>query len=196
MKAILLIPLFCLTLAGTLHADGYLPKKLGNMSFMGSRVYDTAGMGLSLRYQPEEGEAKLDVYLYTYGIADLKEGESDDLEKAFSDIMLGIKEMEERGYYQDVRKPTTGSGTIELAGRKLPFYWGGTTYNQTSKNSETTNVSNLDTRASFYFITVYDGRFLKIRYTKPSDDYEATEAEFKALLEDFEKKFNRFSNRS
>tara|TARA_R100000027_G_scaffold50114_3_gene38778 strand:+ start:4273 stop:4887 length:615 start_codon:yes stop_codon:yes gene_type:complete len=182
-----------LLLAASSLADarGRLPKEIAGFDLQGISIYDEPGLGFSARYWMDEKEQKFDVYLYTAGVADLGSGVNDRVAQEFKSLFVQISEMERLGYYADVTDPQTGSGTINLDGSDVGFLWGRVQFRQTDKGREVTHVESQDIRSSYVFITAYQGRFLKVRYTLLSDDLEAGTDAFMAIMEDFERRFSQ-----
>lgn len=183
----LLLSLLTLTVC---HGDGAFRARIGEWELAGVRVYDDPDLGFSVRYDQPETQDKFDVYFYNNGQTDLGTGLSGNaVARELGLVIAGIQEMGKRGYYADISEPKLGQGTIDLNGDAVAFMFAHVTYRQTDKDSEKLGNPSTDLRQSFAFLTTYNGRFLKVRFTVISEDYDAAFAQFNGILEQLERSF-------
>ena len=187
----LLLSVILILVCNSLFARGTLPKMILGYELLGVSIYDDPRLGFSARYQNSENNEKFDVYLYTKGIEELGTGLSDHVSAELSSVLEQIREVERLGYYSDVSVGDTISGMIKLDGHDVDFLFGSMQYRQTQKEKDVSNVTYLGLRSSFVFLTAYEGRLLKIRYTVNDEDLKANMNKFTSILQGFEGVFTR-----
>ena len=175
----------------SLDARGTLPKTIAGYELLGVSIYDKSELGFSARYKLKKDEEKFDIYLYDLGNNDLGTGLGEKVKNEYDNVFIQIQKMVNLGYYSDMIEPEGGTGTIELDENTVDFLWGWTKYKQTEKRSDISKVTSLETRSSFVFLTAYEGRFLKIRYTTVDSRKRDSLKTFMDILNDFESKFSR-----
>lgn len=185
------IVFICLCTTAALTARGTLPKSILGYELQGISIYDNPLLGFSARYDARGNEEKFDVYLYTGNYINLGTGLNEDVRHEYDQIFVQIQELVKLGYYSDMTKPEGGSGTLQLDGNTVDFLWGRVQFKQTAKQKEITHVKSLDIRSSYVFVTAYEGRILKIRYTITDNDIEKGMQAFTNILNDFEKQFTK-----
>jgi len=188
MHRFLLSLLSLISLIGTSHASTNFPQDINGMEMVQVTMYDSVAAGFSIRYEPLQSLDKLDLYLYTNGYENLPDGISDPVRTEYDEIYSAIVQMEELGYYVGVTKPKRGESTITLGGEKISYLWGYTQFKQTSK---ATGVKDTDSvRSSFYFVTAYQGRLMKLRYTIIESKFTTAFDRFMKVVDDLEAQMN------
>lgn len=189
-KRLLTILLLSLPTFTVCHGDGAFRARIGEWELAGVRVYDDPDLGFSVRYDLPEIQDKFDVYFYNNGQTDLGTGLSGNaVARELGLVIAGIQEMGKRGYYADISEPKLGQGSIDLNGEEVAFMFAHVTYRQTDKDSEKFGNPSTELRQSFAFLTTYKGRFLKVRFTVISEDYDAAFLQFNGIIEQLERSF-------
>ncbi|MBC2602500.1 hypothetical protein [Puniceicoccus vermicola] len=162
------------------------PAKILDYETTGTTVYDSMPLGFSVADLNPESGAKFDIYFYDNGNEKLPDGVSDPVQKEFGQVFAAIYQMQRLGYYRDIGKPMMSKGSIDLGGETISCLSGMIQFQQTEKGNRT---DYLGTRTSFAFLTAYQGRFIKVRFTMNTADQDLASERFTAIMNRLESCF-------
>jgi hypothetical protein len=153
-----------------------LPQKLGGLTMQAGLRYETPELGVSMRYENEDGRVRADVYVYPCSQPHATEEEKLKAVSGEAGAALGeVKEMEKRGRYTKVefgegeswRLPTTPEEKTVFVEVSLSYAM-----------HEDAGAGGTDTLVrSRLGVAVVGDYFVKVRYTYPADRKEEGEAE-------------------
>jgi hypothetical protein len=158
----------------------FFPVNLGPLKKKEVEKYKEPGLGVRIRYEGAD-LLKADVYVYRGGERNLPSGlESPAIKSQFQGLKDVMREMEKRGYYKDVVNEKDETTTLTARQGKT------TSLLHTSFRLEQTARSNSSTerRVSHAWLTVYQGHFVKIRFTYLESKKVAGEKALEGFLAD------------
>jgi len=129
-----------------------LPERAGEMPLEGTKDFEkeSPGGGTGWSYRTEY--AKADVYLYTNGLTDIPaDVNSPILARHLQEVIGGVHEAQKLGYYSGVKTVT--------ADQKV--FIGSQPFLQAELKFTQDNIP----RVSHIYLGVFEGQFLKIRFT-------------------------------
>ncbi len=186
MHRLILTLLTALFISATTQASTSLPRYIEGMEMYQVTLYDSVDDGFSIRYKPPQGTDKLDLYIYTDGYDDLPNGISEAVRAEYVEIYAAIVRMEQLGYYAGVTEPKGGEASINFGGEDQQYLWGYTQYRQTKKVDGVEDTQSV--LSSFYFLTVYQGRLIKLRYTFTETNFQFAYKRFQKVVRELEEK--------
>ncbi len=159
------------------------PASLGPLKRTGVTTFKEAELGIMIGYRGSD-LVKADVYVYQGRDRNMAPGvQSEAVKSQLKEIKDAVLEVERRGYYKDVLTGkdetlalATPSGDIALLRTYFRF-------------EQTPRAPSPGRRISYAFLTVYQGRFLKIRFTYLLDKKADGEKALQGFLADFAKTF-------
>lgn len=129
-----------------------LPERAGQMPLEGTKDFEqeSAGGGMGWSYRVKY--AKADVYLYTHGLSNIPaDVNSPIIARHLQEVIGGVYEAQKLGYYTDVKTVTTDQ----------KVFIGSQPFLQAELKLTQENIP----RVSHIYLGVYEGKFLKIRFT-------------------------------
>jgi hypothetical protein len=153
-----------------------LPQKLGDLTMQGGLRYETPELGVSMRYENEDGRVRADVYVYPCSQPHVTEEEKLKAVSGEAGAALGeVKEMEKRKRYAKVEYGEGESWRLPVDPKeKTVFVEVPLSYvilEDAGAGAASTQVR------SRLGVAVVGDYFVKVRYTYPADRKEEGEAE-------------------
>lgn len=171
-----IIPVFLTVLFSCLFSVSLyaidLPEFLDRLEKTDSHEFANEALGVSARYI--FGPFKLDIYIYDLGEKDISDGAGgENVKKAFDAARRDISSMEEKGDYGNLKEIANDMQTLDcLTDKKLDFFHARYTF----------NVAEGKEILSDLFVTGYNGKFFKLRFSTPEEYREYHDALLKNAL--------------
>lgn len=154
----------------------WLPQRLGGLTMRSGYRYETSELGVSLRYEDEEGRVRADVYVYPCSQPHATEEEKLKTVSGEAGAALGeVKEMEKQGRYTKVEYGEGESWRLPT-GPKEKTVFVEVPLSYVIHEDEGTGEAATQVRSRLGVAVVGD-YFVKVRYTYPADRKEEGEAE-------------------
>jgi hypothetical protein len=153
-----------------------LPQRLGGLTMRAGSRYETPELGVSMRYENEDGRVRADVYVYPCPLPHGTEEEKLKTVSGEAGNALGeVKEMERRGHYKKVEYSEGESWRIPI-GPKEKTVFVEVPLSYLIHEDAGTGEAATQVRSRLGVAVVGD-YFVKVRYTYPADRKEEGEAE-------------------
>jgi hypothetical protein len=152
--------------AAAMHRDEktglFLPRQLGDLTFVGIREYNEPSLGYSVRYADDTDAIKADVYLYDLGLKLIPNGiGSREVKAQFEEAQAVVELMGKRGVYRDVVRAAHGRRVLATAIGPQQAWEAHLTYEQlASAQAKVAGAMN-----SHIIVTGFRNHILKIRFT-------------------------------
>ena len=150
LAALIVFPLFNLTWPA--NPGLAMPEHAGQMPLESMKDFEQESPGGGVGWSYRVKYAKADVYLYTHGLTDIPaDVNSPIIARHLQEVIGGVYEAQKLGYYTDV-KTVTADQKMFIGSQ--PFF-------QAELKLTQENIP----RVSHIYLGVYEGKFLKIRFT-------------------------------
>lgn len=160
-----------------------IPQKLGSLKMGEGVLYKDPAWGVKLRFTNPDLNIRADVYIYTCrSTLSTDEERKQGAEKEISEVLGGVKQMEQKGHYRNLKWDDGSMREIKLGDNTRSFYFS-VPANYEIREGEPPSLSPVRSIAG---VLVCRGHYVKIRLTQPADmkkqGREATDEFVNAVL--------------
>ncbi|MBE7498534.1 MAG: hypothetical protein HS117_26645 [Verrucomicrobiaceae bacterium] len=159
-----------------------VPQRLGGFVMSGGYTWKDPKLGTSVRLEHEKARARADLFVYPCAAPAATEAERRGaVEGELRQSVGTVFAMQERGSYSKVNARNGSFGEIDLLPKgSLPFAW---TIVTMTLHQRTPAGDAPEEVTSWHAVTVFNGHFVKVRYTFPSAEGEAGEKVLNEFVE-------------